>query len=102
MSGPAFQVHSASLASHASRVDRIGDGLADAADTSRAIQTDTGAYGQLCQFVPALLNELQQAMVDGISTAAASAHETGEAVRSVAAAYDRADAAATDRLRTTR
>jgi hypothetical protein len=49
-----------------------------------------------------LLNELQQAVVDGITTAAASAHETADALRSVAAAYDGADTTAADRLRSTR
>jgi hypothetical protein len=102
MSGPAFQVDSASLGAHASAVDYIGDGLTTAADAGHAVQTDAGAYGQLCQFVPAVLNQLQQAMVDGMATAAASVHETAGALRSVAAAYGRADAASADRLRNTR
>jgi len=102
MSGPAFQVDSASLGAHASTVDHISDGLTAAAEAGQAVQTDTGAYGQLCQLVPAVLNQLQQAMVDGMVTAAASAHETTDALRSVAAAYDSADNASADRLRNTR
>ena len=102
MGGPAFQVDPAALVTHAESVDRVGDGLSTAADAGRAVQTDVGAYGQLCQFVPALLNGLQEAMVDGMATAAGSVHETADALRSVAAAYDGADVAATDRLRTTR
>jgi hypothetical protein len=102
MSGPVFQVDSAALHTHASTVDYIGDGLTMAADAGHAVQTDAGAYGQLCQFVPALLNQLQQAMVDGMVTAADSVHETADALRSVAAAYDRADTASADRLRNTR
>jgi hypothetical protein len=102
MSEPAFQVDAASLASHAHTVDGIGDHLATAAEASRVVQTDTDAYGQLCQLMPALLNGLQQAMVDGIATAAGAAHQTADAVRSVAAAYDGADTSAADRLRNTR
>jgi len=103
MSGPgAFQVDSASLATHAGEVDQIGDGLTTAAQAGQAVQTDTGAYGQLCQLVPALLNGLQQAMVDGMTTAAASAHDTADSLRSVAAAYDNADGNAADRIRNTR
>jgi excreted virulence factor EspC (type VII ESX diderm) len=98
----ALQVNSASLVSHASEVDAIGDGLSSAAQAGQTVLTDTGAYGQLCQFVPALLNALQQDMVDGISTAAATAHETADSVRAVAASYDTADGNAADRLRTTR
>jgi hypothetical protein len=102
MSGPEFQVDSASLILHAGTVDRVGDGLTTAADAGRAVHTDAGAYGQLCQFVPALLNGLQQATVEGMTTAADSVHETADALRSVAAAYDGADTAAADRIRTTR
>ncbi|HET6484593.1 MAG TPA: type VII secretion target [Actinoplanes sp.] len=101
MSGPAFQVDSAALGTHADTVDSLGDGLTTAADAGHAVQTDTGAYGQLCQFVPALLNQLQQTMVDGMTIAATSAHETADALRSVAAAYDSADRASADRLRNT-
>ena len=100
--GPGFQVDSASLVAHAGAVDRIGDGLATAADAGRAAQTGAAAYGQLCQFLPALLNGLQQALVDGMTTAAGSVHETADALRSVAAGYDGADTAAAERLRSTR
>ncbi|MFF5080379.1 type VII secretion target [Actinoplanes sp. NPDC000266] len=102
MNGPEFQVDPSSLTAHASSIDGIGDGLTSAADAGRAVQTDTGAYGQLCQFVPVLLNGLQQAMVDGMATAAASTHETADSLRSVATAYDTADKAASERLRNTR
>jgi len=103
MSGPgAFQVDSASLVTHAGEVDRIGDELATGAQAGQAVQTDTRAYGQLCQFVPALLNGLQQAMVDGMTTAAESSHDTADQLRSVAAAYDDADRNSAGRLRNTR
>jgi hypothetical protein len=52
--------------------------------------------------MPALLNGLQQTMVDGMATAATSARETADALRSVAAAYDSADHATAERLRNTR
>lgn len=98
----AFQVNSASLVSHAGEVDGIGDGLASAAQAGRTVLTGAGAYGQLCQLVPALLNSLQQDMVDGMNTAAETVHETADSLRSVAAAYDTVDGSAADRLRNTR
>jgi hypothetical protein len=97
-----FQVDSASLVAHAGEVDGIGDGLTTTAQAGRTVQTDTGAYGQLCSFVPALLNGLQQAMVDGMTTAAESVHDTAGSLRSVAVAYDAADSNSADRLRNTR
>jgi excreted virulence factor EspC (type VII ESX diderm) len=103
MSDPkAFQVDSRSLVSHAGEVDTVGDGLMSAAQAGQRIQTDISAYGQLCQFVPALLNGLQQSMVDGMRTAARSTHDTAEALRSVAASYDSTDGGAAERIRNTR
>jgi hypothetical protein len=96
------QVNSAALVSHAGEVDRIGDGLTTAVQAGEAVRMGNEAYGVLCQFVPVLLNGLQQAMVDGMVTAADSVHHTAEALRSVAAGYDAADGNAVDRLRTTR
>jgi hypothetical protein len=84
------------------RWSRTCDGLASAARAGQSVQTDTGAYGRLCQFVPALLNDLQQSMVEGMNTAAGSVHDTADAVRSVAASYDTADGSAADRIRNTR
>ena len=100
--GEQIQVSSADLVSHAGEVDRIGDGLTVASQAGVAIRADAGAYGQLCQIVPALLNELQQAVVDGIATAAESVHDTADRLRTVAADYDAADRNAADRLRNTR
>jgi hypothetical protein len=52
--------------------------------------------------VPVLLNNLQQAMVDGMATAADSVHDTADRLRSVAGLYGASDGSAVDRLRNTR
>jgi Excreted virulence factor EspC, type VII ESX diderm len=96
------QVSSAALMSHAGEVDRIADGLTTAVQAGEAVRTGSAAYGALCQFVPVLLTGLQQAMVDGMATAAGSVHDTADRLRSVAAAYAVADGNAVDRLRNTR
>ncbi|WP_067498975.1 type VII secretion target [Actinoplanes sp. TFC3] len=98
----AFQVNSASLVSHAGEVDTIGDGLTTAVQAGQNVETHNSAYGQLCQFVPALLNGLQQSMVDGMRTAARSAHDTADTLRSVAALYDSTDGGAAERIRNAR
>ena|SRR5919107_2727868 len=95
-------VNAGALVAHAGVVDRIGDALTTAAQAGEAVRMGTGAYGKLCQFVPLLLNELQQAMVDGMATAAGSVHDTADRLRSVVAGYDAADGNAEDRLRNTR
>ncbi|WP_433299208.1 type VII secretion target [Actinoplanes sp. CA-030573] len=101
MSGQ-VRVNSADLVTHAAKVDGIGDGLTLAQRAGAVVRTDAGAYGQLCQFVPALINLLHSQVIDGIETAAGSAHDTADALRSVAAAYDSSDSNAAERLRNTR
>ena len=96
------QVNSAALMAHAGVVDRIADGLTIAVRAGEAMHTGAGAYGVLCQFVPVRLNGLQQAIVDGMATAAGSVHDTADRLRSVAAAYDTSDGNAVGRLRSTR
>jgi hypothetical protein len=96
------QVSWADLASHAGRVDRIGDGLNTVQQAGAAVRVDSGAYGKLCLIVPALLNLLQDKAIDGIAAATASARDTADALRSTAADYDGSDTRAADRIRNTR
>jgi hypothetical protein len=97
-----LQVSSADLVTHAAQVDGIGARLTLAQQVGAAARTDAGAYGRLCQFVPALLNVLQSQVIDGIATAASSIHDTADALRSVAAAYDNSDSNAAERIRNSR
>jgi hypothetical protein len=97
-----FQVSTSDLVSHAAEVDRIGDGLDIAKQAGATVHIDSIAYGQLCQFVPALLNGLQTQLIDGMGSAVTAAHDTADALRSTAAGYDTSDGNAADRLRKTR
>jgi hypothetical protein len=93
-----FQVDPGALISQAGETDRIGDGLTTASQAGEVVRTDVDAYGQLCQIVPALLNGLQEDMVDGMATAAQSLHDTAASLRAVAADYDATDSDAAARL----
>lgn len=102
MSGQ-FQVSTSDLVSHAAEVDRIGNGLDTAKQAGAAVQVDSGAHGQLCQFVPALLNNLQARVIDGVGSAVTAARDTADALRSTTANYDTAtvrsfDAATTGKV----
>ena len=90
------------LVTHAERIDQIGDELTTAQQAGSAVRVDSAAYGKLCQFVPALLNTLQDQVITGIAAAATSAHDTAAALRSVAADYSDSDGRAADRIRNTR
>ncbi|WP_305783019.1 type VII secretion target [Symbioplanes lichenis] len=59
---------------HAQSVDRIADDVRQARSAVRAVTMDSQAYGQLCQFLPALLGPL-------FSVAAGSLHDTEDALR---------------------
>lgn len=100
--GDHVRVDSGELVAHAGQVDGIGDQLTTAQQAGGAVRVSSEAYGQLCRFVPALLNGLQNQVIDGISAAAASAHDTADALRAVAAGYSSADSRAADRVRNTR
>ncbi|MEV4345013.1 type VII secretion target [Actinoplanes sp. NPDC049596] len=102
MSGGQIQVRSSDLVMHAREVDGIGDGLATAKHAGEAVRVGAGAYGQLCQFVPALLDGLQTSLIDGIGGAVNAARDTADALRSTAADYDAADGNAADRMENTR
>ena len=95
-------LNSAALVSHAGHVDGIGDGLSTAQQAGAAVRADAGAYGKLCQIVPALLNLLQDKAIDGIGAAATSVHDTTNALRSTASDYDGSDGRAADRIRNAR
>jgi hypothetical protein len=56
-----------------------------------AVRVGSEAYGQLCQIVPALLNELQDLLLDGIGAAQESLHDTGDRLRTAAQGYQGTD-----------
>jgi hypothetical protein len=87
---------------HAGQIAGIGDQLATAQQAASAVRVDSGAYGKLCQFVPALLNTLHDQMIDGTAAAACSGHDTAEALHSVAADYAGSDDRAADLERAVR
>jgi len=96
------RVNAADLVSHASEIDRIGDGLITAQQAGAAVRVDSGAYGKLCQIVPALLNILQDQVINATSTAAQSTQDIADAVRATAADYDGSDSRAATRIRDVR
>jgi Excreted virulence factor EspC, type VII ESX diderm len=101
----AVEVAPGGLKRHAGRLDAIADALVSAQQAGQAVRLGAGVYGQLCAFLPGLLDGLQQVLVDGIDTAARSVRDTAGRVRAAAdgyAATDGRSAAALDRLRAPR
>ncbi len=96
-----FGVRPADLVSHAGQVEAVGDRVATAARAGAAARAGGDAYGRLCVMVPAMLNALQDVLVDGIATAAESLHDTGARLRTTATDYQTSDRRGTNALRGT-
>ncbi|MEV4345003.1 type VII secretion target [Actinoplanes sp. NPDC049596] len=86
-----LSVRHTELATHASHVEAVADGVATAAGAGRAVRAGDGAYGQLCVMVPAMLNALQDILVDGLDRCAESLHDTGAKLRTTATEYEASD-----------
>jgi hypothetical protein len=81
-------VRSAELFTHAGGVEAIAGRVSAAASAAAAVRAGRDAYGQLCVMVPVMLDTLQDALADGIRSAAESLHDTGARLRTTAAEYD--------------
>lgn len=79
------------LVTHAGHVEAVADRVASAAGAGRAVRADNGAYGQLCVMVPAMLNVLNDILVDGLDECAESLRDTGVKLRTTASEYDASD-----------
>ncbi|WP_245923903.1 type VII secretion target [Paractinoplanes atraurantiacus] len=67
-----MSVRATELVTHAGHVEAVADGVATAAGAGRAVRAGNDAYGQLCVMVPAMLNALQDILVDGLDECAES------------------------------
>jgi hypothetical protein len=79
------------LVTHASTVSAIGDQVTIAAQAGHTVRPGPEAYGKLCVMVPAMLAALQDALVEGISSAAGSMQDTAARLRLTAQAYEATD-----------
>lgn len=86
-----FAVQPSALVLHANHIDVVADEIGTAKGAGDAVRVDSGAYGQLCQIVPVVLNSLQDLLLDGIGAAQESLHDTGERLRTAARSYQGTD-----------
>lgn len=86
-----FGVRPGDLVTHAGAVESIAGRVDTAARAGAATRAGNEAYGKLCTMVPALLNVLQDTLVDGIGSAAESLRDTGSRLRATAADYETTD-----------
>lgn len=72
------------LVSHASHVDSVAGDVDAAVRAADTVRLDAGAYGQLCTFLPPVMDALQAMMIDGMTEAVASLRDTGDRLRGTA------------------
>ena len=94
MSVDSFSVVSAELTTHASATDRLADRADQASSAIRHVRLDRAAYGQLCSFIPTLLDALQERIESAAIESSGALHGTADRLRQTAAAYDGSDTGA--------
>jgi uncharacterized protein YukE len=83
---------------HASTVEQVADGMEVARSAVREVTMERQAYGQLCQFLPAMLSPVFERAVDALVESVDALRETASDLRSAAALIDDADARGAQRV----
>ncbi len=83
---------------HAGAVSAASDEVGQARAAAREVTMDSQAYGQLCQFLPALLNPVFDSAAEVMSHAVEAFEETALKLRATASATTSTDAGSAQRL----
>jgi|SRR3954471_4856926 hypothetical protein len=87
-----FQAQADAIARHATTVDRVADQVSEGRDAAAAVSIGRDAYGILCSLIPALLEPVQDGVIDSLREAAESLQTTADDLRSTARDYTGSDA----------
>jgi hypothetical protein len=74
------------LVAHAAHVESLAGDVDAAVRAGNTVRLDPGAYGQLCTFLPPMMDGLQGVLVDCMADTARSLRDTGERLRGGASA----------------
>jgi hypothetical protein len=83
-----FDVLSGELRAHAGRIDGLLDRLGQALDAAQTVSMPDTAYGIICQFLPPVINPLEQRGMDAIAASRSGMADAATAVRDSATTYD--------------
>lgn len=86
-----FQVVADDLRTHAGKVDGHAQAIAQAVDAANQAMPDD-AYGLICQFLPAVLNELEDEAGDALKASHGGLEAIAENLRATAESYETQDA----------
>jgi hypothetical protein len=91
MTGNEVQFPAAAVERHAGSVDGIADSMMQARAAVNEVTMGAEAYGQLCQFLPVLLNPLFSQAVSALNDASDALRETADNLRGAAASVTATD-----------
>jgi hypothetical protein len=83
---------------HAGTVDRVSEAMEVARSAVHEVTMDTGAYGQLCQFLPAILSPVFGMGVDALYGSVDSLQETAAKLRIAASSTHGTDTGSGQRI----
>ena len=83
---------------HAGSVDRVSDAMDTARGAVHEVAMDTGAYGQLCQFLPGILSPVFGLGLDALHKTVDVLNETAANLRTTAADMSATDTASSQRI----
>ena len=86
-----FDVLPTELRSHANGVDGLAERLGEALYAARQVSMAGDAYGVICQFLPSLLNEIEQQGYDALGAGQNGVSELATNLRHTADEYERRD-----------
>jgi hypothetical protein len=94
----AVEFPTASVLQHAVAVSEAADQMTQARSAVREVSMDSQAYGQLCQFLPGLLNPLFGTAAEVMNDSVDALAETALKLRATATAMEATDGASANRL----
>jgi Excreted virulence factor EspC, type VII ESX diderm len=95
--GDVVAVDPASLTAHAGHLDEFAADVEAATQAARYVRMHTAAYGQVCAFVPVVLNSLSSPLAEGLGSIVTSLRDTATRLRAAANEYAGAEARSAER-----
>lgn len=93
MAGEIIEFPIALVQRHAATVDAVADAVSTARSAVHEVTMDTQAYGQLCQFLPALLSPVFGLALDALHESIGSLQDTADKLRMASSNTETTDTA---------
>lgn len=76
------------LRAHAAKLDALAERLGEAVHAARTVSMADGAYGQLCQFLPAVMRDIENQASEALTAGTKGLADTATNVRYTADEYE--------------